>query len=274
MRVKFAAAIFILLAAPCFCLAQSQQQAQTAQQKPTVTSLQESPAPAALLFAAVAPGVFAVSAETTGPLHFAGATLRAGAPKREVSAFGMDARPRQGEPRPYDGIAASAFPQQERPGVPQGAPPATFNITRHGKIIFVADVREPGSARIVLTETIEVSSVKSKQEWTDFISAFVNATSRAWLSMIPSSAAAKKGKIVIAFALRHDGSLEGALSIPQSSGDSAIDDATRLTIAKSVPFSELPSNFRSAAAQFRVTFAYNHPHSLTSGSAKDNGPAQ
>lgn len=167
---------------------------------------------------------------------------------------------------------ASSLAQQERPGVPPGPPPATFNITRHGKIIFEADVREPGSSRVVLTETFEVSGVKSKQDWTDFISAFVDATSHAWLSMIPSSAAEKKGKIAIAFALRRDGSLDGALSIPKSSGDSAIDDTTRLAIAKSAPFSGLPSSFRGTAAQFRVTFAYNHPHPLAL--SKDSGASR
>lgn len=170
------------------------------------------------------------------------------------------------------GPFASSRAQQERPGVPPGAPPATFNITRHGKIIFEADVREPGSSRVALTETVEISGVKSKQDWTDFISAFANATSRAWLSMIPPAADTKKGKVAILFALRRDGSLEGALSIPKSSGDSAIDDATRLAVAKSAPFQQVPSSFRGAAAQFRVTFAYNHPHPL--GPTKQEGAAQ
>jgi TonB family protein len=164
-------------------------------------------------------------------------------------------------------LLATVATTQERPGVPPGPPPATFNITRHGKIIFEADVREPGSSRIALTETVEISGVKSKQDWTDFVSAFVDATSRAWLSDIPPDAAAKRGKVAIAFALHRDGSLKGVLSIPRSSGDSAIDDATRLAIAKSAPFHELPSSFRGAAAQFRVTFAYNDPHPL----AADNG---
>lgn len=163
--------------------------------------------------------------------------------------------------------------QQQRPGVPQGGPPATFGITRHGKIVFEADIREPGSSRVTLTETVEIAGIKSKQGWTDFVSAFVNATSRAWLSDIPPSAAAKKGKIQISFALRRDGSLEGALSILRSSGDSAIDDATRLAIAKSAPFRELPSNFLGAAAQFRVTFAYNRPHPLAPASAVSTSAA-
>lgn len=234
MGMRFAAAIGILLAVPCFCLAQTQQQAQTAQPSPP----QESPA----------------SLRVAGDI------------------------PGRGEPRPYDGIAAFAgqpfVPQdgQERPGVPQGGRPATFGITRHGKIIFEADVREPDSARVVLNETVEISGIKSKSEWTPFVSAFVDATSRAWLGMIPPDAAAKKGKVVIAFALRHDGSLEGGLSVTRSSGDSAIDDAARLAIAKSAPFHELPSSFLGAAAQFRVTFAYNHPHPLAPATGNGSAP--
>lgn len=234
--------------------------------------------------------VFAAHDGPTEPLHFVGAPLGAGAPKRRVSAFGVDALPgrspslfRVNTAGPYkacppwrDSSLEPSAPflslsnlerltsnlQDQRPGVAQGGPPATFSITRHGKIIFEADVREPGSSRVSLTETVEISGVKSKSAWTPFVSAFVDSTSRAWLSDIPPSAAAKKGKVVVAFALRHDGSIEGTLSIARSSGDSSIDDATRLAIAKSAPFRELPSAFRAAAAQFRVTFAFNHPHIL------------
>lgn len=161
--------------------------------------------------------------------------------------------------------------RQERPGVPQGAPRATYSITRHGKIVFEADVREPDSSRVILTETVEVSGIKNKSAWTPFVSAFVDSTSRAWLSDIPPSAATKKGKVTITFALRHDGSLDGGLSITRSSGDSSIDDATRLAIAKSAPFHELPSAFLGATAQFRVTFAYNHPRPLAPAAAKNEG---
>lgn len=182
-------------------------------------------------------------------------------------------------PMPYDGMAAFSgaepfVPQdrQERPGVPRGGAPAAFSITRHGKIIFEADVREPGFSGVVLTETVEVAGIKSKLDWTDFVSAFVRATSQAWLGDIPAGAAAEKGKVAMAFALRRDGSLEGGLSVARSSGDSAIDDATRLAIAKSAPFHELPSSFLPGAAQIRVTFAYNHPRPLTS--TRENGASQ
>lgn len=159
------------------------------------------------------------------------------------------------------GVAES---QQERPGVPQGVTQPSVTLTRHGTIVFEADVRASGSSRVILIETVEVSGVKDQQGWGEFIAAFADSTSRAWLDAIPSSADSKKGKAIVGFALRRDGTPDGAVSIAHSSGDSSIDAATRLAIAKSAPFRSLPSSFLHDVAQFRVTFAYNHPHALPS----------
>ncbi|HKF53136.1 MAG TPA: TonB C-terminal domain-containing protein [Candidatus Acidoferrales bacterium] len=168
-------------------------------------------------------------------------------------------------------LCAHASAQQERPGVPQGAAEPSVSLTRHGTIVFEADVRAPGSSRVILTETIEVSGVKNKEGWGEFISGFADSTSRAWLDAIPSSADSKKGKIIVGFALRRDGALDGALSVSHSSGDPSIDAATRLAIAKSAPFHALPASFLQSVAQLRVTFAYNHPHALP---ASGNGGPQ
>lgn len=150
--------------------------------------------------------------------------------------------------------------QQQRPGVPQGAAEPNVTLTRHGTIVFEADVRAPGSSRVILTETIEISGVKNQEGWSEFISAFADSTSRAWLDAIPSTADSKKGKMTVGFALRRDGALDGPLSTAHSSGDPSIDAATRLSVAKSAPFHSLPASFPQSVAQFRVTFAYNHPH--------------
>lgn len=152
--------------------------------------------------------------------------------------------------------------QQERPGVPQGAAEPSVSLTRHGTIIFEADVRASGSPRVILAESIEIAGVKNKEGWAEFISGFADSTSRAWLDAIPPSVDTKKGKSVVQFALRRDGTLDGALSISHSSGDPSIDAATRLAIAKSAPFHTLPASFAHNVAQFRVTFAYKHPHAL------------
>jgi TonB family protein len=156
-------------------------------------------------------------------------------------------------------------PQQERPGVPQGADEPNFTVTRHGDILFEASVAAPdeGSAsRVMLTETIEISGVKSGQGWIDFIHAFAATTGRALLDAIPASESGKKGKVIVEFALHRDGGVEGAVSLVHSSGNPSIDDATRLAVAKSAPFRALPQDFPNAVAHLRVTFAYNHPHPL------------
>ncbi|MGH9781186.1 MAG: TonB family protein, partial [Candidatus Acidiferrales bacterium] len=90
-------------------------------------------------------------------------------------------------------------------------------------------------------------------------------TSRAWLLTIPAAAGAEKGKVVVEFAVRGDGTLEGAPVVEKSSGDASIDAATREAIAKSAPFKALPAKYNKAAARLRVTFEYDHPRLPTSG---------
>ncbi|MGB6482592.1 MAG: TonB family protein [Candidatus Acidiferrales bacterium] len=155
--------------------------------------------------------------------------------------------------------------QQERPGVPQPAGEPNFTVTRHGDILFEANVAAASAgaaSRVMLTETIEISGVKNAQGWIEFIHAFADATARALLDAIPASESGKKGKVIAGFMLRRDGAIEGAVSVVHSSGNPAIDAATRLAIAKSAPFRALPQDFPDAVARFRVTFANNHPHPL------------
>jgi TonB family protein len=163
-------------------------------------------------------------------------------------------------------LASSRAPaRQERPGVPPPAAEPNFTITRHGTILFEANIAAPGpgsESRVLLTESIEISGVKAGQGWLDFIHGFAASTSRTLLDAMPPSASAKKGKVIVAFALRRDGALDGAVSIAHSSGDPSVDDAARLAIAKAGPFGALPQDFPRALAQFRVTLAYNHPHPL------------
>jgi TonB family protein len=163
------------------------------------------------------------------------------------------------------------LPQQERPGVPSGAAEPGVALTRHGRIVFEADVAvpEPGvGSKVVLKENIEITGVKDAANWLGFVHSFADSTGHALLNAMPASASKKRGKIIVEFALRHSGSLNGAVSVTHSSGDESIDADTRLAIAKSAPFPPLPDSFPNAVAQFRVTFAYNHPHPLPSGASQ------
>lgn len=166
--------------------------------------------------------------------------------------------------RQFFGTVALAR-QQERPGISPGVGQPGVTLTRHGSIIFEADVAVPeaeGGSRAPLKETIEIASVRSAQGWMEFVHSFAAATARALLDAIPRSAGTKKGKVIVVFDVRRDGKLNGTVSVEHSSGDPSIDAAAQLAIAKSAPFDALPAQFVSTVAQIRVTFAYNHPHAI------------
>ena len=158
-------------------------------------------------------------------------------------------------------LAPRARAQEQ--GLPQPAQP-TLSWTRHGEVEFEADVRPGGApkhSRPMLIVTMEIAGVRNKRGWGEFTAAFFGATSRAWLGLIPSAASgAKRGKVTVALAIDHDGTLEAAPVVQHSSGDTSIDAATREAIAKSAPFKPLPTAYKKDAAQMIVTFAYDHPH--------------
>ncbi|HEV2314453.1 MAG TPA: TonB family protein [Candidatus Acidoferrales bacterium] len=149
----------------------------------------------------------------------------------------------------------------------QGTEP-TLTWTRHGEVVFEADVRPGGAAknsRPMLVESMEISGVRNKRGWGEFAGAFLDATSRAWLAAIPSAAVTEKGKVTIVFAMHRDGTLEGAPVVERSSGDASVDAATREAIAKSAPFKRFPAKYDKAAARLRVTFEYDRPRVPLSG---------
>jgi len=149
----------------------------------------------------------------------------------------------------------------------QGAQP-TVTWTRHGEVVFEADVRPGGAAknsRPMLIVTMEIDGVRKKEGWGEFAGAFLDATSRAWLGAIPAAAVTEKGKVLVGFTVRADGTLEGAPVVERSSGDASVDAATREAIAKSAPFKALPEKYKKDAARLRVTFAYDHPRVPSNG---------
>ena len=143
----------------------------------------------------------------------------------------------------------------------QGAEP-TVTWTRHGEVVFEADVRPGGAAknsRPMLVESMEISGVRKKEGWGEFAAAFFDSTTRAWLGAIPAAAVTKKGKVTVVFAIHRNGTLEGAPVVERSSGDASVDAATLEAIAKSAPFRALPETYKRDAARLRVTFEYDHP---------------
>lgn len=140
----------------------------------------------------------------------------------------------------------------------QGTVGVGFRFDDEPKHTFKASLHSPGLARGSLNESIEIVGPGNTRLWGPFISAFEDASTRAWLGAFPSSASDKKGKVTVVFLLRRDGSTS-SVSIGTSSGDPAIDVASQLAITKSAPFPPMPGDLPYPATQFRVTFAFDHP---------------
>jgi len=80
-----------------------------------------------------------------------------------------------------------------------------------------------------------------------------------WFSVMPPAAMpplAKKGKVMIEFAIMKDGSVRG-LQITGGSGDEALDRGAYGGISYSNPFPPLPSDFKGPYLSLRCRFYYN-----------------
>ena len=77
-----------------------------------------------------------------------------------------------------------------------------------------------------------------------------------WYLLIPESAAMKKGKLAIEFAITKDGHVAG-MKLFASSGDAALDRPAWGSITNSNPFPPLPSEFTGQYLALRFRFYYN-----------------
>src|SRR5271165_3473781 len=77
-----------------------------------------------------------------------------------------------------------------------------------------------------------------------------------WVSLIPESAAMKKGKLAIEFAITKDGKVAD-MRLIATSGDVALDRAAWGGITASNPFPPLPSDFTGPYLALRFRFYYN-----------------
>jgi TonB family protein len=88
---------------------------------------------------------------------------------------------------------------------------------------------------------------------------------KQWYKAIPDVArppAAKAGTVVIKFAVKKNGQIDG-LQIVSGSGDDALDRAVLVGITASVPFPSLPSKFEGEYLALRLCFSYNPYKSST-----------
>jgi TonB family protein len=77
-----------------------------------------------------------------------------------------------------------------------------------------------------------------------------------WYRLVPESAATKKGKLAIEFAITKDGKLAD-MRLVAASGDTQLDRAAWGSITACNPFKPLPDKFTGAYLALRMRFYYN-----------------
>ena len=105
-------------------------------------------------------------------------------------------------------------------------------------------------------DNLEVLSDTMGVDFGPYLARVVRDVRLNWYSLIPQSAAWKKGKVAIEFAIMKDGSIAG-MTASGSSGDVALDRAAWAGITASNPFPPLPSDFKGQYLALRFRFYYN-----------------
>lgn len=109
-----------------------------------------------------------------------------------------------------------------------------------------ADISPPAE---VLTDTMGV-------DFGPYLARLVHDVQQQWWKMIPESTSTKRGKVVLQFVIKPDGSVAG-LQLVASSGDLGLDRPAYGSITASNPFPPLPSEFKGPYLGLRLTYSYN-----------------
>ena len=117
----------------------------------------------------------------------------------------------------------------------------------------------PASASDQKSQTQGSLDILSDTKGVDFgpyLKSILKKVRENWYRFIPESAAMKKGKVAIEFAIKPDGSIAG-MRLVATSGDAALDRAAWVGISASSPFPALPSEFTGPHLALRFRFYYN-----------------
>jgi TonB family protein len=133
----------------------------------------------------------------------------------------------------------------------QSAPPLPENETRKA---------EPPTLVSKTLRTVEVLSDTQGVNFGPYLQHVVRDVRTNWYDRVPVSARAplkKKGKVLLEFQIRKDGTIANMHYGDPPSGDEELDRAAYGAIVASGPFPPLPSEFKGPYLALRFTFFYN-----------------
>jgi TonB family protein len=103
---------------------------------------------------------------------------------------------------------------------------------------------------------LDILSDTQGVDFAPYLQRILQDVKQNWYLLIPESAAMKKGKLAIEFAIMKDGQVAG-MRLVASSGDVALDRPAWGSITNSNPFPPLPSEFGGQYLALRFRFYYN-----------------
>jgi TonB family protein len=103
---------------------------------------------------------------------------------------------------------------------------------------------------------LDILSDTQGVDFAPYLQRILQDVKQNWYLLIPESAAMKKGKLAIEFAITKDGQVAG-MKLIASSGDVALDRPAWGSITNSNPFPPLPSEFNGQYLALRFRFYYN-----------------
>lgn len=88
-------------------------------------------------------------------------------------------------------------------------------------------------------------------DFTAFLSPLVQAIKSSWYTKMPEGVkTGDKGRVVVRFRIRKDGTLDKVPTVEVSSGKKALDNAAVAAIRASAPFEHLPESFKVRISTF------------------------
>jgi TonB family protein len=97
-------------------------------------------------------------------------------------------------------------------------------------------------------------------DFQSYIMTIWDAVKPKWYTVMPESALhGPKGKVVLVFGIRKDGSISGGPKAEVSSGNAQLDEAAIAAIHLTAPFSPFPAKFKGKEIRLRIIFLYNLP---------------
>ena len=97
-------------------------------------------------------------------------------------------------------------------------------------------------------------------DFTAYVGGATMAIKRKWSFIIPDAAKqGVKGKVILEFEIKQDGTILNGPDVKLSSGTSLLDEAALEAVRLSAPFAPLPNEFKGPSIRLRMIFLYNLP---------------